>query len=273
MRQRISIVLLLAAVAVTGLQGCTVIGFSIGAIKDAGKPDFIAPPDWQVATIKTGTSVRIILMNGDRLQGTYAGREPVPPEEYAKRYAASREQLSQQVTLPALGDKITLTLSGGRVDNLGHRTRVTLPAGREFEWTFSGFDLGDTPVNTGPGTSGKSTILPAYEVLGVLLKVSNERRVVLHVVSYITDNRGNLIEGRKIAELMAEGKIPMASAMVIRNKEGRSRPALDRIAQIAMPPAKDAKWKGALIGLVIDALIIQTDPAGSGGIAIGKPDE
>lgn len=66
------------AILICYLNGCTLIGFGIGAAADASKPDYQQIPGWQVQSIKKGTAVNVILLDQEVVNGKFLGVRAIP---------------------------------------------------------------------------------------------------------------------------------------------------------------------------------------------------
>ncbi len=102
----------LSAGAISQLNGCTLVGYMIGSTADKSGPSHVvdvSPPTAQ--TIKPGTVVHVVLRDGSRLRGRYAGTQPVRREKYSERYAESRARQHKIAVLPPLGEPIIVTLT------------------------------------------------------------------------------------------------------------------------------------------------------------------
>ena len=97
------------------LSGCTLIGRSIGARIDRGKPLQHKPvARGEIDTLKVGEAIEIQLWDGRRLSGKYQGLEWAPPQTYGPRYEEARTMLEPELRLPALGPGARRRLYGRR---------------------------------------------------------------------------------------------------------------------------------------------------------------
>jgi hypothetical protein len=69
-----------ALLACLGSAGCTVVGFTAGAIHDGKKPDrrALEPPRWE--TLEPGTDVHILLEDGGDLYAVFRRVDGPPPQ-------------------------------------------------------------------------------------------------------------------------------------------------------------------------------------------------
>ncbi|MCI0494555.1 hypothetical protein L0Z72_06075, partial [candidate division KSB1 bacterium] len=75
-------------------------------------------------------------------------------------------------------------------------------------------------------------------------------------IDTLTDSNGNMIDIEIAKKLIAEGKIPLVSAIHIKDATETKQIRLDRIETIQIPTRKNGKLTGFLIGAIIDVLII-----------------
>lgn len=219
--------LIIVAVATLALNGCSLIGLSIGAQIDASKPDQTILPGWEVVTIKPGTAINVILKDGNRLSGKYSGLYRIPAEQYAANYSQAREQKPEGILLPALGDSINI--------------RLFLKKAKEpeisLECTFEGFEH-DRILFKQKGRTALSD-------------------VPLSFVTKIAGSRNKIISGETIQRLILEGEIPVLSAIVVEGEVEKTLVAMDNMSQIEIPVKKhDGALTGFLIGAVIDAVVV-----------------
>jgi hypothetical protein len=216
--------LVIVAVAVLALNGCSVIGLTIGASVDASKPDQKTAPSWEAMTIVPGTRITISLKDGSRVNGKYSGLERIPAAQYAAIYSQAREQKPEGIILPALGDSIDI---GKSVVGL-FKDSV-----KKLDGTFEGFEHDR-----------------------ILTKLKGRARLSdmpLSTVTKIVSDRDHVISGETIKRLIHEGKIPVLSAIVIKCEAGKALIAMDKI-EISVK--KHAASEGFITGAIIDTVII-----------------
>jgi hypothetical protein len=171
----------LFAVAILLLSGCygvlwvvpPVAGTGLGVLHDSQTSDIAAiVPGWEVAEVKIGAQIIVILKDGTIVSGEYFGIDSIPNEEYATKYAELQKQMPEGSFLPSIGDTITVLSKLITRDSL----------------KFLGFEYGY--INLGLLDSDKSG----------KLKFEN--------LENITDKHRNKTEGEVIRNLISEGKIP-----------------------------------------------------------------
>jgi hypothetical protein len=226
--------LIMSIWVVLRFTGCSVIGFGIGSAIDSSKPKEKIVPGWEVQTIKPGNKIMLILKDGSGLEGKFLGLDRVPEQEYAEAYSRIRQQKPEGVLLPEIGENITIT------DTLG----------KEWAYQFLGYDFRHIVLR------------PQGETESI--------RMSLNLMSRIVDNQGNIIEGETIRKLFSENRLPLLSAISIRQEPilnripesgievpvETTRVALDKIYQIKVPIKKQAALTGFLIGAVVDVTVI-----------------
>lgn len=221
--------LLLSTIVVSGLaspqSACTLIGAGIGELVDATTARSLTPRKLAPETIEPGQKIKLQLRNGHSVDGEYIGIEPLPAEEYAARYASTREQHLTIIPLPELGDTVTLRMTQGG----------------ELDAEFLGFDLHMMSVRT--------------------LGRSEPEGVQPHEVRELCIRGGGAITGEALEFLHSEGALPVHSALAMQttaagNRAGGKRLVpLDRIALIEWD-SDNGRKVGTIIGGVIDAVAI-----------------
>jgi hypothetical protein len=235
----LAIVLLVAVAVVLQLSGCSLIGFGIGSVIDSAGPDSVLIPGWKVKTIKPGEEIIVILKDGQKIEGTYEGMEPVPKVEYAKRYASFRKQKSEEFSLPALGDTITIELKSG------------VRGQREF----FGFDHQYLSAKL-EEEKDSTLIYTSYMVSVRQLGDTTSGMVFLNKIEKIIDTHGNVVDGEALQELAFEGQIPLLSEIVLGPRVGINSVAMEKVYQIQVPKRGNAKWTCLGIGAAIDVIVI-----------------
>lgn len=205
------------ALSALSLPGCTLIGLAIGAHSDAAKrPQPVEPA--RLATVEKGQRLDLTLADGQVLHGKLLGLEPLPSDEYARRWAWARQRLGPEVPLPPLGAPV-FGLDGS---DLGQ--------------AFEGVDPG-TVLASGPGRPGLV-------------------RLALAAVGGVGQGPERL-DRAALLRLLHEGRLPARSQVVVSGpgREAR-RVAPDEVAQVSLVPARNGKRNGALAGLAVDALVV-----------------
>lgn len=229
------VALFMAAAAILGISSCSVIGYTMGAIDDARKPDTSYVPSWNVKIIQPGSQIRVVLNDGDEVIGKYAGLRLVAKEKYAKRYAKYREEKEGEVFLPALGDRITITMKSGR------------QAEREFlgfDYQYVGMELKE---NIASKLAASAPIVSVREVGDTA-----SGALFLKNIEKIVDSDGSVTEAKTLARLASEGQIPFLSGILIMKGLVATQVPADKVRQIQVANKKDAKSKGLRTGLALD---------------------
>lgn len=214
-------VLMLALVH--SLGGCTLMGYTTGAVMDAGNKRVIAPDSLPV--LQPGAQIKVKLRDSTEMAGTYRGIEPLPADEYAERYTRYRAEVMPRVSLPALNDTVV----------------VALVSGEDRRGRFLGFDPGAVVVE-----STDATVI-----------------VSLWAVAQLSAASGSTIDGEILALLSEQSTTPLRSALSLelpkrrrtRKQEPSRRIALDQIATIEVRPTS-ARLTGAAGGAIIDVAVL-----------------
>jgi len=148
-------------------------------------------------SIKPGTRILVVLNSGALVSGKFAGLAQVPPEEYAASYGKCREQMKEELMLPALGESVII------INVLGNK----------FEFEFLGFDYGIIQIRQ-------------------IGRAKSEKAKLSSIVN-ISDSNGDVSEIKTINKLISEGKIPLlSSGIVVKSKVGRTQINWEDIYQI-----------------------------------------
>ncbi len=103
-------------------HGCSLIGFGVGAISDAGKKEGESVSGVaELRTLARGTSVTLITQSGSKVEGDFLGMEELNRRDYDRLYLAAMETLGVGGSLPRPGDSISFNhydKPGGRVRGL-----------------------------------------------------------------------------------------------------------------------------------------------------------
>jgi hypothetical protein len=216
-------------VALLGLivlqSACTLVGYGIGSAIDSGNKRTIAAEDITPDTIKPGKAFTLRLRDGGTVDGRYFGIEPLPAEEYAARYAATRERHLTTVPLPELRDTVTLSMM----------------LGSELSAEFLGFDFYKVLIWK-PGAPLPQGVRPG-DIDNLLVEGSTA------------------IEGETLTLLLSEGALPFHSAFVMQapptiGKASSQRLLpVDQVLLIEWKPST-GRTVGAIVGATIDAAVL-----------------
>ena len=209
----LQVVVLLSCV-VPASSACT--GYFIGYAIDVSNKEVITPSRSGPPAIEPGKSIKLVLRNGAEISGEYLGLELLPAEDYAVRYAASRDSLAAQLRLPALGDTVGLLLHSGQM----------------MKTEFLGCDYDGLWVRS------------AAEAEPQKLRLIGIREMLVR--------GGPAISGSAFPLLIFEGSLPTRSALALKVRGGRELVPLSDVARIERTPSK-ARWIGATTEFVISA--------------------
>ena len=81
-------------------NGCTLVGFGVGAAVDTDRTKLRPTQAWRIATLPSGTPVVLQLADGRRVEGEIEGTRFREPAEYRPIYEAAR---ASGIPLPELG--------------------------------------------------------------------------------------------------------------------------------------------------------------------------
>jgi hypothetical protein len=227
----VPMLMLLGTVAIFGYSGCTAIGFGVGAIIDSQKPDYDTIPGWYATSVWRGEDIRLTKKTGEELKGKYLGLETLADSQYAPMYNECRDKYKKEISLPALGDSISI---------------VSLKPAKEYKGRFLGFD--DQYIWLRTGVWGSTQPIDMRRIDG------------------ITDRNGNPIEVGRLISLSSAGKIPALSTVALKTNSETLHIPTPEVDQMVVPADKNAKWNGLGVGVAIDitigAIIAATAPRG-----------
>ena len=235
----LAIVLLVAAAVVLQLSGCSLIGFGVGSIIDASKSDSLLIPGWRIETIKPGEGIRVLLKNGEEVRGTYMGHNPIPQEKYAARYADFQRSKQEELSIPALGDSITITLESGT-------------QGKRLLLGFDHQYLSGKLKQEADSALG----LSSYIISVKHMHDTTSGMVFLHRVDKIVDSRGNEVKGKILQRLAYQREIPLLSSLAVKQQIKTVHIPMEEVYQIEVPKKGNLKWTGLAIGAAVDVLVI-----------------
>jgi hypothetical protein len=230
---------LLVVAAIFGINGCSIIGFTIGTISDASKPDTLTVPGWKMELIEVGRPISILLEDGSWVSGRFAGMVRVPEADYATRYSAFRRQKTGQFLLPALGDNVAITLQNGV----------------QGEREFLGFDY-HYPAVKEEAEAMSALAAPNYVVSVGSLEDTPTGKVLTSEIDKITHGEGNDLTKEELAELISQGQIPLLSAIAVEQQADTTRVAMDQVCQIDVKAKKTGAKTGFVVGAFIDLIVI-----------------
>lgn len=211
---------LFTAACLLSCPGCSLIGLGIGAIVDAKTPDAYVLNTSGLDSIKQGSFVQVLKVDGDTVVGKFEYLEPSYDAEYAKRYSQFIKSVPEANLYPALGDSVSIVKNG-----LSGRDVLT--------GKLLGFDR---------------------DVIHIHLSESEETaRVLVEAVDTIRNERAAVLDGNLLRQQIIEGDLPLASAIAVETGAGKHEIFLDDIARVRYFLSKNAKWVGLGVGFLVDA--------------------
>ena len=219
--------------------GCSVIGLGIGAISDSAKPDSLTVPGWEVRTVKPGREMKLTLRDGEQLTGRFAGVDSVPEKQYVQRYTSCRERTGKEAPLPAMGERIDITLNSGV----------------EGERELLGFDYQYTTAKT----KGKEVPSPVTSHCALSVRQPGDTtsgNVLVSDIERIVNKEGEVIEGPTLERLVSGGQVPFLSAIAVHDLSGRRQIGMEQVQRIELKNKKRDRWKFAFVGAAFDAALL-----------------
>jgi hypothetical protein len=95
--------------SISGLCGCSLIDFGIGAVIDGGKPDKDTLAVGTAMNLESGDEIRISLVESTVVEGIYKETVPLDSATYAQRYTRFLSDKGRDSTFPRLGDTLCIT--------------------------------------------------------------------------------------------------------------------------------------------------------------------
>lgn len=204
-----------------GLYGCSLIGFGIGAVLDGGKPDKDTLQVGDGMHLKRGYKVRIFLVDSTVVEGTYKKSALFDSATYALRHARFLESVKEDVTFPKLGDTLFLQPRTSKLQS---------------PYLFCGYGMGYLKLQ--------------------LLDKSRHTKALFTQLTTIGNRDRKMLDLGMLERMNKAGQLPSDLYLVVSTNQGTTHVPTDDILYIEKRNAKNAKWKGAAIGLVVDAAVI-----------------
>lgn len=215
-------------------SGCSVIGFGMGSLIDASKPDSLIMRGDQVLNAKAGKEVVVLLKSGETVEGKFGGVKLLPAEEYSNRYNEYCERIADSQYLPHYGDTVDIVVASGQ--KLNRR--------------FAGFDYRISSLQQA-GEHAVQGFVSLYH-----LDASIKDRIYLSEIDKIVGPEGAYVARASLEELVYDGELPILSFALIYNPEHSKEIALNRIDYMKIANTKNSKYHGLVLGAAIDAFAI-----------------
>jgi hypothetical protein len=216
-----TIVSVLLMLSITSFFGCSIIGFTTGAVIDGSKQDKDTLYVGASLKLTRGEEVRIFLVDSTIVDGAYHGVEALDSLVYAPRYARFLQSGIPNATFPRLGDTLLVTLNTGT---------------SQRSYSFQGFGTGYLDVKW----LGQSQI----------------GRIAFRQIRSLENPYGVNLHPEMFESMSNTHQLPSDLCVVVKTKIDTGRIPLDDIRFIEKTNSKRAKWVGLGAGFVIDAAII-----------------
>lgn len=235
----LALAMLLLGTAAFHLQGCSVIGLGIGAVSDSRKPDSLMIPGYQIPTIKPGTEMSVVLVEGEPVRGAFVSLNSVSADTYAQEYTRCREVNRVDVPLPALGERVGIALKSGVS---GERELV----GFDYKYLAKKSERKDVPEAIGC-TPSMVVRQESDTSLGT---------VFLSEVNQVKNADGNVIKGGTLERIATSGQLPFLSSLTIVDSISQKHIPMEKVIRIELKNKKHDKWKALVAGAIIDTIAI-----------------
>jgi hypothetical protein len=226
-------------------NGCTVIGFGVGAFVDSRAKQIMLDPLNDLDSLEIGKNIIVQLKDGDAVKGEYKGIRIIDDDAYANRYAEIQKQNPENLNLPAIGDTLTIYMKPAK-------DKVNL------ERIFLGLDFSEDPKNLQTFLNYRYTRSPAKD------------RINLDLIHTIIDRNDREINIAEIDSFIHRGGLSDVTAVALKMKSDERKIAVNNIETIELKPdGKMSKIFGAM-GLVTDLVIyLQLKPASENTASTG----
>jgi lysozyme family protein len=247
-RQVICLVVLAAMTNMLG--GCSVVGFTAGAMIDEAleKKSSVAPH--KIDSLRKGKKITAYLKDGRRIEGRYRGLSDMDSLEYALRYEQFCADTIPQLRPPGLHDNIDIVIKNNTYRNN----------------CFRGFGYRNRKATS------KAVYAKNSECYYISTKSEDKTDITdyyLDQVSEIVNSDASSNRAYVLAELINRGEMPLLTTVVFSADSSYEQIPLDDIIYVQYA-SKNGKWKGLGLGLVIDLALlasILTQYKGFGGSA------
>jgi len=201
------------------VDGCTIIGFTIGSSLDRNTPESKSVLYSEWLEIERGTDIKLINMNGDTTEGKYISANAMSFDQSKNQYRKWYQESGNTLNLPDIDSTVTFKT----IDN-------------SYEGRFYGFDLNTVWIKfTDRHAQG---VLPLKDIIS------------------ISDIHNKTITGEDLKNKINNRLLPVSVLISFQmNKDTLSVPAM-YIKDIRIKLSRNAKWWGALMGLPLDAVLV-----------------
>lgn len=122
--KRITFLLVFLLILLLITSNCTLIGIGIGTIADAHNNNEYLKIDKELFSISQGTSIDIISIDGDTLEGIFENTSNLYTEDYINEYNRRYEEIRNKLVIPMISDTLIISTANGR----------------SYQYLFLGFD-------------------------------------------------------------------------------------------------------------------------------------
>ena len=223
MQKKLVFKLLLFFLMITFLQcsafvGCTVIGFTIGAMSDGATPEHNTYKVSEIDYIKKGTEIEITFRNGTKLVGTLLSLKLNSLEFYDSIY--HELTLGQLDHFPRVGDTI----------------QISKKSNSNVEAILLAVD---------------------YNAIWLKFLESNKIGAVNNnTIDYISFKGGNNINLVQLRDYIDSQNVPLLSDLIIQKNGTQQSIILADITELKKYNKRNGKLYGAIGGAVIDGIVI-----------------
>ncbi len=210
--------------SVLQLSGCSVIGFTAGAIKDASLPEEYVITRDEIGGLEHGIAVIITRIDSTVFVGEFSSCVTLRSKEYADAYKEHMDRHPLRTLLPKLGDSIRIVVDSTQKQ-------------RESFGRLVGFGCGAISLRA----SGET------EVTNIPIKT----------IDSLSGSSGEGMDGVTLRRHLTNGDIPlMETGMLVEVGGQTTAVPIDSILEIHYPTSRNEKWWNLGIGLALDAVCV-----------------
>lgn len=215
------------------LSGCSIVGYSTGALVDAmGDEETITETD-EIIAMKEGKKVSLITKDGQIISGKYSQRMALPDSVYK----SNLNKAALGDTIPEFNDSLIFKLTDSQ----------------EISNRFYGFGYF---IKNSPDKLKYHTSVGQFVPVDCLLDNKKMIGVPLNSILEINSVSGKRYDGHVLRELALEKSLPLNQGLLIMNDSVEALIPLNEIVAVEVGRSNSGRKTGFIYGLAIDVLIL-----------------
>ncbi len=222
------IITFVIAVSILQITGCTFIGLWVGAEKDSKKDvRTLKIPVFYLDSLNIGREIEIQLKDGSQITGKHGGYDIVWGDEYIKRYDEIRNRDAEEISLPTIGDAVTVIMNS--------------PEKKSARLWFNGFDI-DWSRNEVSSLMYSGGFNQLWRMKLDLSKIDS-----------IYSEGGEALTTEQIRKVFKLDDVIQMKAVVVQMKKNDVSIPIDQIKTVTVLPEKrNSAFHGFLVGFLLD---------------------